>query len=132
MNFCHLKHSELELQYQKYKGSAVLGGLIVKDDSGSYAVFTEQGSSPRYNGCHSKITRMRRTSSRANCQFTTRLEWKMFHLFSIFQSQNVQIVENVNQNTNGQTHGLVKSRLPTTEIWQRKLFKLQHEERHEH
>ena len=45
MNLCHLKHSELELQYQKYKGSAVLGGLIVKDDSGSYAVFTEQGSS---------------------------------------------------------------------------------------
>ena len=45
MDLCHLKHSELELQYQKYKGSAVLGGLIVKDDSGSYAVFTEQGSS---------------------------------------------------------------------------------------
>ena len=29
----------------KYKGRVVLRGDIVKDDSGSYAVFTEQGSS---------------------------------------------------------------------------------------
>ena len=34
MDKCHLKNSEL-----------VLRGGIVKDDSGSYAVFTEQGSS---------------------------------------------------------------------------------------
>ena len=32
-------------QHQKYKGRVVLRGDIVKDDSGSYAVFTEQGSS---------------------------------------------------------------------------------------
>ena len=31
--------------HQKYKGRVVLRGDIVKDDSGSYAVFTEQGSS---------------------------------------------------------------------------------------
>ena len=30
---------------QKYRGRVVLRGDIVKDDSGSYAVFTEQGSS---------------------------------------------------------------------------------------
>ena len=30
--------------HQKYKGRVVLRGDIVKDDSGSYAVFTEQGS----------------------------------------------------------------------------------------
>ena len=30
---------------RKYKGRVVLRGDIVKDDSGSYAVFTEQGSS---------------------------------------------------------------------------------------
>ena len=30
---------------KKYKGRVVLRGDIVKDDSGSYAVFTEQGSS---------------------------------------------------------------------------------------
>ena len=45
MDLCHLKNSELEPQYQKYKGRVVLGCDIVKDDSGSYAVFTEQGSS---------------------------------------------------------------------------------------
>ena len=33
------------LKYQKYKGAVVLRGNIVKDDSGAYAVFTEQGSS---------------------------------------------------------------------------------------
>ena len=45
MDLCHLKNSELEPQFQKYKGRVVLRGDIVKDDSGSYAVFTEQGSS---------------------------------------------------------------------------------------
>ena len=45
MDLCHLKNSELEPQYQNYKGRLVLRGDIVKDDSGSYAVFTEQGSS---------------------------------------------------------------------------------------
>ena len=39
------KHSELEPQYQKHRGRVVLRGDIVKDDSGSHAVFTEQGSS---------------------------------------------------------------------------------------
>ena len=45
MDLCHLKNSELEPQYRKYKGRVVLPGDIVKDDSGSYAAFTEQGSS---------------------------------------------------------------------------------------
>ena len=45
MDLCHLKNSELEPQFQKYKGRVVLRGDIVKDDSGSYVVFTEQGSS---------------------------------------------------------------------------------------
>ena len=45
MDLCHLRNSELELRYQKYKGRVVLRGDIVKDDPGSYAVFTEQGSS---------------------------------------------------------------------------------------
>ena len=45
MDLCHLKNSELEPRYQKYKGSIVLRGDTVKDDSGAYAVFTEQGSS---------------------------------------------------------------------------------------
>ena len=45
MDICHLKNAELETKHQKYKGQVVLRGDIVKDDSGSYAVFTEQGSS---------------------------------------------------------------------------------------
>ena len=45
MDICHLKNAELEAKHQKYKGRDVLRGDIVKDDSGSYAVFTEQGSS---------------------------------------------------------------------------------------
>ena len=45
MDLCHLKNLELEPRYQKYKGGVVLRGDILKDDSGAYAVFTEQGSS---------------------------------------------------------------------------------------
>ena len=45
MNICQMKNAELEAKHQKYKGRVVLRGDIVKDDSGSYAVFTEQGSS---------------------------------------------------------------------------------------
>ena len=45
MDICHLKNAELETKHQKYKGRVVLRGDIVKDDSGSYAVLKEQGSS---------------------------------------------------------------------------------------
>ena len=45
MDTCHLKNAGLEAKHRKYKGRVVLRGDIVKDDSGSYAVFTEQGSS---------------------------------------------------------------------------------------
>ena len=42
MDLCHLKNSELEPQFQKYNGRVVLRGDIVKDDSRSYAVYTEK------------------------------------------------------------------------------------------
>ena len=45
MNICHLKNAELEAKHKKYKERVVLRDDIVKDDSGSYTVFTEQGSS---------------------------------------------------------------------------------------
>ena len=45
MDVSHLKNAELESKHQKYKGRVVLRGDSVKDDSGAYAVFTEQGSS---------------------------------------------------------------------------------------
>ena len=45
MDLCHLQNSELDPQYRKYKGRVGLRGDTVQDDSGSYAVFTEHGSS---------------------------------------------------------------------------------------
>ena len=45
MDICHLKNAEMETKHQKYKGRVVFRGDIVKDNSGSFAVFTEQGSS---------------------------------------------------------------------------------------
>ena len=45
MDICHWKNAEMEAKHQKFQGRVVLRGDIVKDNSGSYAVFTEQGSS---------------------------------------------------------------------------------------
>ena len=46
MDMCHLKNAELEPKLQKkHKGRVVIRGDIVKDDTGAYAVFAEQGSS---------------------------------------------------------------------------------------
>ena len=53
---CHLKNSELEPQFQKFKGRVVLRGDIVKYDSGSYPVFTEQGSLSASQMTAAKIT----------------------------------------------------------------------------
>ena len=45
MDICHWKNAELEAKHQKYTGRVVLRGDIMKDDCGSYAIFTKQGSS---------------------------------------------------------------------------------------
>ena len=37
--------SDLDKKFQNYKGRVVLRGDIARDDSGNYAVFTEQGAS---------------------------------------------------------------------------------------
>ena len=58
-----------EAKHQKYQGRVVLRGDIVKDDSGSYAVFTEQGSSASQMTAAivmdiiSRLAWLRRTSS---------------------------------------------------------------------
>ena len=39
MDLCHLKNWELEPQFQKYQGRAVLRGDIAKDDSGACRSF---------------------------------------------------------------------------------------------
>ena len=66
VHFCiingHLssENAELEAKHQKYKGRVVLRGDIVKDDSGSFAVFTEQGSSDssKSHGYHFQTSRV--------------------------------------------------------------------------
>ena len=45
MDLCHLKHAELHQEVQKYKGRVVFRGDQIKDETGFYAVFTEQGAS---------------------------------------------------------------------------------------
>ena len=45
MDICHLKNWEWNPTCRSTKGRVVLRGDIVKDDSSSYAAFTEQGSS---------------------------------------------------------------------------------------
>ena len=81
MDICHLKNAELEAKHQKYKGPVVLRGDIVKDDSGSYAVFTEQGSSA------SQVTASK--------------------IIEKFPNRNVQTFGFVNHDTNGPNHGPV-------------------------
>ena len=67
MDICHLKNAELETKHQKYKGRVVLRGDTVKDDSGSYPLNMDHQHHKRRqqsHGYHSKVTRMRSTSSR--------------------------------------------------------------------
>ena len=44
MDLCHLENAEFGNNFKKYKRRVVLRGHVVKDGSGSYAVFIEQGS----------------------------------------------------------------------------------------
>ena len=45
MELCHEKHSELPESLRAYKGRVVFRGDQVRDESGFYAVFSEQGTS---------------------------------------------------------------------------------------
>ena len=45
MDLCHEKHSELPPDQRSYKGRVVFRGDQTKDESGYYAVFSEQGTS---------------------------------------------------------------------------------------
>ena len=107
MDLCHLKNSELDPKFQKYKGRFVLRGDIVKDDSGSYAVFTEQGSSaPPMTAAKvmDVIARLSGCAGKAADGISAYTQSKMEdapHCWE-FQSQNVQIFAYVYQNTNGQ------------------------------
>ena len=107
MDICHLKNAELETKHQKYKGRVVLRGDIVKDDSGSYAVFTEQGSSaaqwisyPDCQGCAGQ-------AADAVSAYTQVKMEDAHKLFKKFRNRNVQTFGFVYHDTNGQNHGPV-------------------------
>ena len=48
LDLCHLKNKELEKQFQNYRGSVVPRGDVVKDDAGSYAVYSPGKDLPRH------------------------------------------------------------------------------------
>ena len=114
MNICHLKKSELEPHLwisviQKYKGRVVLRGDIVKGDSGSYAVFTEQGSSAsQVTAAKVKdiISRLLGCAGQASDAVSAYTQVKMGNAPKLLktQSQNVQILGYVYQNTKGEDH----------------------------
>ena len=112
MDLCHLKNAELEAKHQKYKGRVVLRGDIVKDDSGSYAVFTEQGSSASQMTAAKVmdiISRLPGCAGQAADAVSayTQEKWRMHPNCSKFPNRNVQTFGFVYHDTNGQNHGPV-------------------------
>ena len=112
MDICHLKNAELEAKQQKYYGRVVLRGDIVKDDSGSYAVFTEQGSSAsqvtaaKSHGYHLQIALLRWTSNGRNICLYPSNNVRCSQIVEI-QNRSVQTFGFVYHDTNGQNHGPV-------------------------
>ena len=119
MNICHLKNSELEAKHQKYKGRVVLRGDIVKDNSGSSAVFNEQGSSASQNdsskdhGYHLQIAWLRWTSSRRSISLYPSKNGRCSQIVKKLQNRSVQLLGFVYHDTNGQNHG---------PVWKTQLF----------
>ena len=112
MDICHLKNAELEAKHQKYKFRVVLRGDIVKDDSGSYAVFTEQGSSAtqmRAAKIMEIISRLPGCAGQASDAVSAYTQVKMedAHKLLKFQNRSVQTFGFVYHDTNGQNHGPV-------------------------
>ena len=113
MDICHLKNGELEAKHQKYKGRVVFRGDIVKDNSGSYAVFTEQGSSASQMTAAKImdiISRLPGCDGQAADAVSAYTQVKMedaHKLFKKFPTRNVQTFGFVYHDTNGQNHGPV-------------------------
>ena len=113
MALCHLKNSELEPQFQKYKGRVVLRGDIVKDDPGSYAVFTEQGSSASQMTAAKVmdiISRLPGCAGQAVDAVSACTQVKMedaHKLFKKIQNRSVQTFGFVYHDTKGPNHGPV-------------------------
>ena len=130
MDICHLKNAELEAKHQKYKGRVVLRGGIVKDDSGSYAVFTEQGSSASQMTAAKImdiISRLPGCAGQAVDAVSAYSQVKKGRCSKLlkFPNRNVQTFGFVYHDTNGQNHGPVwktqsffLSEICTVILWQ--------------
>ena len=112
MDLCHLKNSELEPQFQKYKGRVVLRGdtgerwfRLLRSISRA-RIISVTNDSRKSNGCHSKTARMRGTRSRRNICLHPAQNGRCSIVIEN-SSQNAQIVGYVHQNTNGPNHGPV-------------------------
>ena len=132
MDICHLKNAELEAKHQKYKGRVVLRGDTVKDDSGSYAVFTEQRSSAsqmtaaKSHGYHFQTAGLRRTSpGYKQYLLIPRSKWKMLPNYVKFQIGMSRHLDSSTTTQNGQNHGpvwktqsFILSAICTVILWQ--------------
>ena len=112
MDICHLKNAELEAKHQKYKGRVVLRGDIVKDDSGSCAVFTEQGSSASQMTVAKImdiISRLPGCDGQAADAVSAYTQVKMEDAPKLLKipNRNVQTFGFVHHDTNGLSHGPV-------------------------
>ena len=112
MDICNLKIDELEAKHQKYKGRVVFRGDIVKGDSGSYAVFTEQGSSASQMTAAKVmdiISRLLGCAGQAADAVSayTQVKMRMLPNCLKFPNRNVQTFGSVYHDTNGLNHGPV-------------------------
>ena len=101
----HLKNSESEPQYHKYKGRVALRGDIVKDDSGSNAVCTEQGSTASQMTAAKAmdiISRLPGCARQAEDAVSALHQGQNGICTDV---QNVQMFGYVYRNTNGPNHG---------------------------
>ena len=112
MDICHLKNAELLPKHQKYKGRVVLQGDIMKDDSGSYAVFTEQGSSAsQMTAANVKdiISSLPGCDGQAGDAVSAYTQVKMEDAHNLFKNSKIGVSRHLDSSTttNGLSHGPV-------------------------
>ena len=110
MDICYLKNAELEAKHQKYKGRVVLRRDIVKDGSGSYAVFTEQGSSASQMTAAQImdiISRLPGCNGQAADAVSAQTQVKMEDAPKITENSRIGMSRHLDSSTttNGQNHG---------------------------
>ena len=111
MDLYHLKDSEWEKKHQNNAGRVVLRGDMVKDGSGSYAVFTEQGSSVSQmtaTKIMDMISRLFGCARQAAAAVSAYIQAKVEHALTLcwkIQNRNVQTSGYVSHETNGPNHG---------------------------